>query len=242
MYRRRSTRARSSNFRRRPRTHEPKRSGHWQRGNIALFPELTVDTSADAQITTLILAQIFRNLGGDSDVQGKSYGNQVKFLEIGGIVFDWRMIFTSSRGSTAAFDNENVVGQILLVSDRLDADGNPAAVTSNWFTNTTPTGVAEGTETQDEDHKFPTRVHYRAARAADFNDLVLSPAGDHLPANRSTFSAQGSKSLRLRTRYDDEHCLSLVLHLATDNTFPSENVQVTMKTMFVGSLYYRVVF
>jgi len=238
--RRRSSRPR---FRSRTRTHEPKRSGHWQRGNIALFPIISVNTSLDTAITTLILAQTFRNLGGDSDAQGKSYGNQVKFLEIGGIVFDWRMIFTQSRGTTAFFDDSiNVVGQILLVSDRLDGDGNPVATSSNWFTNTTPTGIADATETQDEDHKYPTRVHYRAARAWDGNDRQTRPATSSDDANHSTFHAQGSKSLRLRTRYDDEHALSVVMHLATDNTFPSENILVTMKTMFVGSLYYRVVF
>jgi len=236
---------RSSNFRRRPRTHEPKRSGLWQRGQFALAPINTVSSPIDTGFTALILAQIYRNLD-DTSAVGESHSNQVKYLEIGGIVFDWQIIPGMSRGTTAFFDsNVDAFAQIVIASDRLDADGNPAAPGANWFTNTTPVGVASATETQDEDHRFPTRVHYRHAVAVSFNEAIGASAGGTgtaYPAESHVIRTQGSKSLRLRLRLDDEHALVAYTHLATDGQFPSEGFQIFTKTMLVGSIYYRLVY
>lgn len=237
---------RNLSFRRRPRVHEPRKSGHWQRGQFALFPVNTVDGPTQAEFTTLILAQIFRNLGDSGLASDVSYTNQVKYLEIGGIVFDWGMLPFSSRGTTAFFQEElSAVAQLVIFSDRVGTDGNPAAPDANWFTNTTPVGVSTATEGQDEDQKFPTRVHYRHAVPITFGESTYSNGSN---SGAGAFSAparirtQGSKSLRLRLRLDDEHCLCAALHLATDNTFPSEGMQIIVKMMLVGSIYYRVVF
>lgn len=238
-------RTRSLSFRRRPRVHEPKKSGHWQRANFALAPINSVDGPNQQEFTTLILAQIFRNLADGATAAGENFTNQVKYLEIGGMVFDWQFMPTMQRGTTLFGENLHAFAQVIIFSDRIDSDGNPAAPDANWFNNTTPVGVATAVEGQDEDHKYPTRVHYRHAVGLDFDETVFSAGangGDGTTAAVHQIRTQGSKSLKLRLRLDDEHALCVCFHLATDNQYPTTSISIDCKMMFVGSLYYRVVF
>lgn len=241
---------RSNNFKRRSvssrsrfsrnRTHEPRKSGHWQRCNMFLQSENVVDQEATHFNTVLVLGEILGHLGRSQETDTQ----QIRFLEIGGVVFDWQMQLTDTSfdyTSPPTQDYWRISNQLLLCSDRLDVDGNPCAIDVNWFSSTTPIPLATAAEVQDEDQRFPTRVHWRHARNinggyAQFPDVT----GDYSPV-QSVVSLQGSANLRLRLRLDDEH--ALVFHWSSiiaegGSTLSAAAIMATI----AGSMYYRVVY
>lgn len=234
--------SRFSRFKSRNRTHQPKRTGHWQRANLRLDAENVVSEEGVNFNTVLVIAQIDNHLGDDLTEAGRLETNTVKFLEIGGIVFDWQMVLTDQTldfTTPPTTDVWRVENQIILASDRLDEEGNPVAILSNWFTSTTPIPVAASTQQQDEDQRFPTRVHWRHARTiaggyGPFPDIT----GNYQPS-QSVVSLQGSANLRLRLALDDEHALtfhwtSVIAQNASTLSAAAVNLTVN------GSMYYRV--
>lgn len=243
---RRSSSSRARSFKPRSRftrnrTHQPRKTGHWQRANLFIDSENIVTEEAAPTLTVSVLAQIIDHLATTTTAAGDVYNNQVKFLEIGGIVFDWQMMLTDLVVDfpTTQTSIWRINNQVLLVSDRLDETGIPVALNSNWFSSTTPVPLAASTQDQDEDQRFPTRVHWRHARTiaggySQFPDV----AGDFQPS-QSVVSLQGSANLRLRLALDDEHCLafhwtSLIAQGSPPVTAAAINLSVN------GSIYYRV--
>lgn len=243
---RRSAPSRARSFKRRSfsrnRTHQPKRTGHWQRANLRIDSRNVVDEVGANVNTVLVLGQIANHLATDGDTAGRAYTNQVKFLEIGGLVFDWQLQLSdlaSDFTTPPATDIWAIDNQIILVSDRMDTGGFPAAIDVNWFSSTTPIPVAGATASDDEDGDFPTRVHWRHARNivggyGQFPDVT----GNFTPSN-TVVSLQGSANLRLRLALDDEHVLAM--HFASVLTdLGSTIVAAEVRLTLVGSMYYRV--
>jgi hypothetical protein len=202
-----------------------------------------VATSVDEAYQVLLLGAIPNLLGDYANAVGRETAAQLRYLELGGIVFDYQFVWSMSRGTTAFFDDAlQAYGQIILMSDRLDDIGNPVALTANWFQTTPPSVVTSSVETQDEETRYPTRVHYRHAHVGAFNEFVGAAAGGDYPATVNEMRSSGSKSLRLRLRLDDEHAFMVGFHLATDSAFPSEGFSISATLMFVGSLYWRAVY
>jgi len=237
--RRSFSRGGSSRFRsrfQRNKTHQPTRTGHWQRANMNLEAlTLLTDGQDSISLTIIPIAQIFDRLASPVGATGQ----QIRFCEVGGVCFDWQ-----TQLADIVQDSDSglwlVQTQILLVSDRLDTEGNPAALDSNWFTNTTPiVSATSGGEAQDEDQRFPTRVHWRHSR--NFNGGVAdAPIGISGNGFYSTpvVSLQGSANLRLRLRLDDEHALAF--HFTSKITDAAGVLQNAAFTHTVtGSLYYR---
>lgn len=244
---RRSVPSRGRSFKRRSfsknRTHQPKRTGHWQRANLALEFENIVFFDDTAPINTVIVvAQIEDHLGDTAFAAGRLENNKAKFLEIGGIVFDWQMMISDvvyDFTSPPVFDQVAMNNQLLLVSDRMNEFGSPTSVTTDWFSNTTPIPLASATDFEDEDQRFPTRVHWRHARVlpvgyGQFPDVT----GNNTPS-QSVVHAQGSANLRLRLALDDEHLLAF--HWTSSFVGSSSVVQAMATRVHVqGSLYWRV--
>jgi len=221
---------------RRNRTHQPKRTGHWTRGNFNLILDTVMDTELEPSLTIAPLGQIALHLAPDTATEAQ----QIRFLEIGGIVFDWQMMLDDVvQDSDAGL--WNVQNQMLIVTDRLDSDGIPVALTPNWFTNTTPITLAASAEGQDEDTKYPTRVHWRHSRCFNGGGVAAPTILGGIYPSQTVVQMQGSANLRLRLRLDDEHCLAVhVTSQISDDA--GVLTQVAMRFMLTGSIYYRVVY
>jgi len=234
-------------FSSRNRTHAVKKSGHWQRSNFSLIFQATATDENDPFNTVIVMAQIDDHLGDDSTAAGRVQTNQIRTLEIGGIVFDWQL----EANAVPALEEESgadtryagLLSSLLLCTDRLTMEGDPTAIDVAWFTSTTSTPVASSTEQIDEDQRFPTRVHWRTSRFFDCGSrLPVNSLGPEMqPTGGRVVLAQGSKNLRLRLALSDEQ--ALVFHWAT--TIPTGFLTETSyagvdSTLFLnGSLYYR---
>lgn len=245
---RRSAPSRGRSFRPRSRfsrnrTHQPRRTGFWQRANLMLIQENVVDNPG-AHFNSVIVIGRVANLSRDDDEGGKARNQQIRFLEIGGIVFDWQMELSDIAldfTTTPETDIWRIENQVLLVSDRLDEEANPVAIDTNWFSSTSPIPLASAAAAEDEDQEFPTRVHWRHGRTiaggySQFPDVT----GNYQPSQNQV-SLQGSANLRLRLKLDDEHCLAFHWTSLLRNT-SATLAAAAINLNIWGSLYYRVVF
>jgi len=244
---RRSAPSRGRSFKRRSfsrnRTHQPKRTGHWQRANLALsFENIIENPATEPTNLVAVLAQITNHLGDDSTASGRLESSTVKFLEIGGIVFDWQMMLTDlvqDFGSPPTYDVALFPAQMLIVSDRLDVDGNPCSIVPNWFSSTVPIPVANAIQLQDLDDKFPTRVHWRHSRTLVQGYGDFPALGGNFQTSQPVVLAQGSANLRLRLALDDEHCLAMHFGLNTGGSASTVTAAAVTLNVF-GSMYYRI--
>jgi len=192
----------------------------------------------------LLLGQILNHFVDVGTGDGKSIPEGIKALDIGGLVFSYQMIPSLFITTEDALQDVYCISQLLVCSDRIDEGGNPVAIDCNWFTNTSPVNVASASEVQDEDQRFPTRVHWRCAHLIDqtFMPITVETGGVTHISQYPVAMAQGRFNKRLRLRLDDEHCLSFHFHVATDNQFPASGRQLAVRCMISGSIYYRWVF
>jgi len=244
---------RSNNFRRpvprrrsfsRNRTHTVKKLGHWQRANFSLLFEMDLFEQNNPSLLVAVVTQIQNHLGDSSTAAGRLRVNEVRALEIGGIVFDWQI---TARGLPAVEPSGSsnlatLLSTLVLATDRLDSDGAPAALASEWFNSTTPIPVAASTEAKDEDIDYPTRVHWRTTRAQECGrTLPINSLGPEYAATPyAVVLANGSKNLRLRIALDDQQ--ALVFHWASNAVaLATAAIAGIRSTLYInGSLYYRV--
>jgi len=237
-----SSRRPAANFRSRSRfmknrTREPRRTGHWQRANFDTIQTAVVDTGSPRGNVVVIMAQIKDHVSDSSVGTGRAIGEQVKFLEVGGLVFDWQM----NLGDLTTDDDTGLwvlQQQIILCSDRLDAAGTPAAVNVDWTNTQTPISLASAQQAADEEQEYPTRVHWRHSRNLTGGYYPSNVTGTRYPSTH-VVSLQGSANLRLRLRLDDEHVLAFHLPLFLANSGGGVLTAAAVTTYIVGSMYYR---
>lgn len=233
-----------------PRVHNIVRPVRWTPANFSLhffnFDDTSPIGSGPPGTTTVIVMARMSNLFGN--ITGPSFAlaeHQRNYL-IGGIVFDWQMFWTWALIGTqvapgGAFQAN---ATLALCTDRTGSDGNPAALSTDWFNNQNPIGVADTQAGNDEDFTYPTRIHWRHSRVASPNFVrgdVGSSESNILQTSCPVMLAQGSANLRLRARLNDEQ--ALVFHFASmvRSTFPNPGVASVRTDLHLnGTLYYRV--
>lgn len=224
----------------------------WQRANFFIEQNTLHDAVGAWQNVVFSMAQIAGKVGDETVPTGRALTQIARTMEVGGIVFDWRMTGFPDRVATAesndTFEECRLEQQLLLCTDRLTNDSlpSPVAINVNWFTNTTPIVPAQSTQTDDQDTSFPTRVHWRKHVTQD-DTTVVYPAGatGRLEEQRQSFPvvlSSGSKNLRLRLRLRDTE--TLVFHWATQLSAYNSlfNDAYYARLVIAGSLYYRVRF
>jgi len=213
----------------------------WSRGQFALSPTLEVDTFNQDVSVTIPIAQIYDHVFGGTNSAARFTGNQiVRSLEVGGVVFDAQCYLLPQTSVADMTENVQAYAQILLGSDRIDSDGVPVALASNFFTNTIPITLTTAAEIQDNDATFPTRIHWRhgAALGASIQEFPDDQSG---PSNAMAVRAQWSASLRLRLRLGDTDGLNFYCQLSTTSLWPVISTRTLQVQFFiVGSIYYRV--
>jgi len=236
----------SSRFRSRSRTHRVTRPQRWTAANFSLIFDNDVDTpgSGGGVNTVIVLCQIQGNIfRPDNQI---NLAEQQRYVEIGGIVFDWQMLYSvlPQFNEMTSIVQSEMLSTLVLCTDRLDSLGNPAAIDTNWFNTQSPISLAVGQTIQDEDVVYPTRIHWRHSRAHNLSYVrgdSLEGAATALPQGQAVTLAQGSANLRLRTRLDDEQVLTF--HFASIlPAVPADQdiVLVTTRLHLNGTLYYRV--
>lgn len=223
------------------RTHEPKRTGHWQRANFDTIQTTVVDVGSVRGNTVVMMAQIKDHLSDSTVGTGRAFGEQVKFLEVGGLVFDWQMTLNDVELEDNTPGLWLLQQQIILVSDRLDKDGLPASIDCDWTNTQTPVSLASAQQSADEEQQYPTRVHWRHSRNLTGGYFESTVTGARYPSNH-VVSLQGSANLRLRLRLDDEHCLAFHLPLFGAAGMGSGLLAAAVTNIIVGSMYYRTRF
>lgn len=239
---RRSVPFRRRSFKRRSRSlqtpHMPRK---WERGNFYLPVEH--DHSNDLDLLTVIpIAQVINIADGDSTATGRSLSQAVRHLEVGGVVYNAFFQRDNESGfePPAQGDNGSILCRLLLCSDRLDSSQppQPAALTTNWFTNTQPvTGLAE---LQDEQAQFPTQIHHQHARILDFGDFDLLSVAGSVPRGTVVEQTRATGNVRLRLRLSDQEVLAW--HIASHIQSPEGALGLSWRCVITGTIFYRYVF
>lgn len=217
---------------------EPQRweVGHFFFGNII---NITDTGTPNATIVTSF-AQIPGHFG-DNTAQGRTLDNAARWLEIGGVVFRYEVLFNANfPGGMEDQDAELqdlVTWRVLLCSDRLDSVGQPTSI-PNWFNNTTPIIAAGANAAEDLDNVYPTRIHWQNFHTTSATLRAGSSTSAVGLQSTKVDSRRGSGNLRLRLRLDDQH--GLFWHFAQAHSSPSDSENVYVGSLLLtGTVYYR---
>jgi len=221
---------------------EPRR---WEVGHFFLSVNNVTDfVTPNATIVTA-LGQIGGRIGVQGTTQGRALENATRFLEIGGIVFRYRVRLSAQMEEvdTVPSATSELINQIdwrvLLVSDRLDAAGSPVSI-PDWFNVTTPVSAASALTDEDLDPEYPTRIHWQNYHGTNVSNRAGSGTGSVGPSDYPSDQRAGGANLRLRLRLDDEH--GLFLHFAQRSIGLNQSGNVFAGVLnFTGVIYYRFV-
>lgn len=221
---RRSSSARR--FRRRgPGTHAVRRPQRWQWANFNFPTVLTADSGIPTDVM-IPMAQIFGHFGDDTTAQGRALNAFARFIEVGGIVFNWNCFLNQAplSGELSA----HAICSIALVTQRLASNGFPATLFSMAET-MSPINQTISIAVADEETRFPTRVHWR-------DNTVFPIAANDLNLQQAQIRINRPINLRLRLRLDDEQ--GLFFAWTMQQSTGQDDVVFTGHLQ--GSLYYRI--
>lgn len=239
---------RFANFKRRSissRLHTPTRPVRWQAANFCLNGGLVMDANGADNNLVIVLATIGNRVGDSNTAQGRTLNSMARSMEIGGVVMEWSFRTTLVFASEPVGSDQNAAfqTQVILCSDRLQADDQPASIDCNWFTNTPPISTALSTEDQDRETNYPTRIHLRRSHRFDvgFTDPP-SVLGTLRSAGVTTYASGGRANLRLKLRLSDEQ--ALCIHVPSQVTEQNEATinEIATDYNITGTLYYRARF
>jgi len=260
----------SSRFRgrfRRTRMSSVHRPYKWERGNFYLeFLHLHIDP--ERLINTVVpLAMINNLILNSTDRDGRIQAEMQRALLIGGVKFtvvqnlitfpNIRIIPPGNTGlsvsNLAGSSSMMADSKILLVSDRLVTDptdglATPAALESNFFTNTMP--VTRSSEVQDVQTLFPTRIHWQRymqhnggyRHSYTINDGEITDLDAPWGAmDQPVSNTHSTGNLRLRLRLQDDEVLAwfLTSFLNRSETLATFSCEVNFK--LTGTIWYRYV-
>jgi len=212
----------------------------WERGNFYIEVEHIHDSVAGDMILTVVPMGSVRSLIDPATDVGRGVSQMVRTLEIGGIVGTTQVIQAPApwfAGQPSNADNTRVSTRTLLCSDREFDDGTPAALSTNWFTSTTPISILH--ETQDEQQQFPTRIHHQSFVALDNGQIAFpSVSGE---SRKATLVVNGRTPInkRLRLRLQDDEVL--VWHCASFCSLSVVDDAPAVRWILCGTIFYRVV-
>lgn len=227
-----------------PRLRIPKEPFRWEVGQFHFRIQNVVNEVAPLGTTVVSLAQIADHFGDLATAQGTALNDAMRFLEIGGIVFGYRIRRNWERsaaapnpGVTQQEQTDSVDYKLLVVSDRLNDDGQPSTI-PNWFNTTPPIINVASTTATDRDTRYPLRIHWQAYHGSENSTALGDPANAIGPSSYFLDSRSGRANLRLRLRLQDD--VGLFFHFAQVVNDPStaefeNDALVTIS----GTLYYR---
>lgn len=245
MFRRRTTSRRTYSFGRRfrPRARPPTRPKQWNRSNFFVNSDLSVANTSDTCVNSAVLLARHLNLGELSS-PGRGYTDQIRSLDIGGVVLDYGMRRDAIYDATASATALTGFTGYTLATDRLDNTGAPvAAATTQWhrpqppvaqISSTVPGATAENVD-------FPTKIHWRrwekkphyAVGVNETEGNLVAPEGQYLDARYPTLNK------RLKTRLFAEHGLFFIFSFVTGPSWAAGGT-LTYQFWLQGQIYWRL--
>lgn len=228
--------------RRGPSSRVPTRPKFWNRANWFVDTAVTVANTSDTCTNVAVLLARASNLADIGASAGRSYADQMRAVEVGGVVFDWGLrretLYDVGTGASLG-----VTQGVTLASDRLDITGAPvAAATVQWHRPQPPVATATNVSANAENQDFPTKIHWRkferkphyAVTVNDINDLQ-APEGQYLDFRNATVNK------RLKVRLDPQVGLFLIFSVITGPSYAAGGA-LNWSVWAQGQLYYRVRF
>lgn len=210
------------------RTRPTRETVRWETATFSIVNTITAE-AGQGEIQQIELMKISEHVSDPTaaTVIDDAFNNMVRFIEIGGVVFNWHI-------APLANNEVDIVSYIkitkALVTFPLEGDGIPSFWDSQI--NMNPISVVPaGAGAQDQD--MPTRIHWRNSHfypGGDLNEIAF-PTFFHRDQ-----SGQETVNLRLRTRLDDHQGLYFYLQAAGSGA-PGDPV---LTYWLNGTLYYRV--
>jgi len=209
------------------------------------FGSSTIVSSAETTFTLVTsLAQITAHVGSSGTPQGRAINEFARSMEIGGMVFSYTLCPRDLGDAlfVTDFDQNQFDHRVLVVSDAIDANGNPNSI-PDWFVPGTPlVGVSDGSNTPlptSQDNVYPTRIHFQDRLSSGYGIAGGTTGNPVFPLyDRRT----GHKNLRLNLRLSDKQ--GLFFHFATKIFRPSagDPTEFEHELRVTGTMYYRVRF
>lgn len=254
MYRKRTfhRRPRRRSFNRTARPATRVGSQRWQWGNF--FASTTIQGPGAGGASTNILFEIASlepNHFGDTSTPGAAAlaitnSNQVKGLDIGGIVFDSGIHNAQSvfDVSGSVFDKRMFLMQGIILDKKDPTTGAPSSTNANYAVSTFPSNVVDITVPRpsalQEVRDYPSRFLYRSTDYYNAGLQANISPDDELLASRTrqeVLNPQRHRSLRIKRRLTDDWGLYWVGSIWS----PSAPDPSSWVLWLSGSIYYRVV-
>jgi len=224
----------------------PSDAGRWERGQFFLQQVLSPDEPDQETQTYQHLASIKFSVGGDDAQAGanitRTLANFSRYIEVGGIVFDWgfhplNSIFGAAEGDVPALWIKSEI-----LTDRLDEIGQPCSLGQSRFLNTTPIVLANNNGQNNQELVQPTRVHWRRTELWDLNvgEQLVDAGTAGLGFNqRQVRDQRRTESLRLKIKLPDELALWFSVSVVTSAFWPS-TIPFDLEWWAEGTIFYKV--
>jgi len=219
----------------------------WNVGNFSTNSDVPVNFSVAQPFNNIYvaLAQGLGRVGDITNTQGRAIDRAFRFLDIGGIVMTCGFVRSSplvtEDSLVISVDELDMIGQQLLVVDRLDATGAPLSVGYDWGLSTPPTTNTTGNSSTNEQQDQPTRILKRwGGYVRNTVDLLSITSSTYVPVGQEVTNHRWSYNLRLKLRLGPEHGLFLANHVR--RVFPSNaelNIDRSLRFWAFGTIYYK---
>lgn len=128
-----------------------------------------------------------------------NWTEQARGFEVGGIVFNWCLVpFWENPVGGTGIALSAFYARLLLVTDRLLTDAQPASVATPWFNSQVPVANADSQSELELHDDFPARIHWQVGRSFNLATINGGTATNPFPATPAVAISQGTVSKRLR--------------------------------------------
>lgn len=219
----------------------------WQWGNFHVVANPALNFS-DGQpyINVVSVLTPWSGIAPDeSAIGGFAAQRAVRFIDVGGLVFDAGM-----ANDNGTFDDRSDINGSLdwftmgiLCTDTVHSDGQPNCIDYDWGRTTQPVSIASQQIVSAERRDAPTRVLWRWAEYFNNDTITATDAGTTL-FQRSQLEVQRARryrSLKLKVRLSSEDVLTYHHFIRRSDTSTTANIIRGCKSWFTGSFYYRYV-
>lgn len=245
-------------YRRRPQNYRrmiPKRRGRalrrpntgrrWEHANISLHITRTVTNNSDTCFNNFVALASVLNLADAATATGLAYVNQVRHIEIGGIVCSYGCedVSLAEDMDLTAISQETYC-RFMILSDRVNGAGVPQGISAPFQRSTTPVITLAGmTPSTDQEQDFPEQIHYQDTWRCNTSNQEFTGANAGslygLHGQRVNPNRQGRVNKRLRLIIDELHGLYVNFALYTGASYAVPQAR-SYSTFVEGYLYYRV--
>lgn len=242
-----SSRSRGFGARRGLRTRVATRPQLWNRSNF--FTEVSLPLSGGAGVVntfnSAVLLARHSNLG-EASAPGRGAVDLMRWLHIGGIVFDFNM---TPQGGWQSQDLQTYASMefiqgITLATDQLDAAGSPnTAATVSWSTVQPPVAQISATipNTGGQNQDYPKKIHWRKFWQNWRTAPTIDTSNGELMGllGQEVMTRHGTVNKRIRTKLSPSDGLFAIFSAITFTNY-NPPTQIILRGWIQGQIYWRL--